>query len=117
MPSEFFTSTLSVCMVLTTASSLEEAGRLAQTFVEERLAACVQMLPQMNSVYRWQGKVEQSSEVLMLLKTTRQRLPQLEAKLRELHSYNVPEFLVLDATASIDYVTWMNHSIAPGSES
>ncbi len=102
------------CVALTTAASLDEARRLAHHFVEARLAACVQMLPQMISVYRWQGKVEESQEVWMLIKTTRERLPQLEARLHELHTYDVPEFLVLDAAASAAYGAWLASSVVPG---
>jgi periplasmic divalent cation tolerance protein len=104
-------------MVLTTAASLEEAQRLAHSLLDARLAACAQMLPAMTSVYRWQGKIEESSEVLMLLKTTRERLPQLEATLRELHSYEVPEFLILDATASHSYAAWLHHCVGPAPKS
>jgi periplasmic divalent cation tolerance protein len=103
-------------MVLTTAASLEDAQHLALALVKAHLAACVQMLPQMTSVYRWLGKIEQSSEVLMLIKTTRERLPPLEAKLHELHAYDVPEFLVLDATASLGYIAWLKDCTAPSSE-
>lgn len=106
-----------VCLVLTTAPSVEEAQRLAHSLVEAHLAACVQMLPSMTSVYRWQGQIEQSSEVLMLLKTSRERLSQLEARLHELHSYEVPEFLILDATASQTYAAWLHHCVAPAPES
>jgi len=111
-----------VCLVLTTAPSVEEAQRLAHSLVEAHLAACVQMLPSMTSVYRWQdqieqSQIEQSSEVLMLLKTSRERLPQLEARLHELHSYEVPEFLILDATASQTYAAWLHHCVAPAPES
>lgn len=107
----------SVCLVLTTAASPEEAQRLAHSLLDAHLAACAQMLPAMTSIYRWEGKIEESSEVLMLLKTTRERLPQLEATLLELHSYEVPEFLILDATASHAYAAWLNHCVAPASES
>lgn len=103
------------CVVLTTTGSQEEAGRLAHAFVEARLAACVQMLPQMNSVYRWQGKVEQSQECWMLIKTSRDRLSALEAKLHELHSYDVPEFVVLDAATSEPYFKWIMGCVAPDS--
>uniref|UniRef100_A0A7V4XUZ5 Divalent-cation tolerance protein CutA n=1 Tax=Acidobacterium capsulatum TaxID=33075 RepID=A0A7V4XUZ5_9BACT len=108
--------TPSACVIFTTAASLEEAQRLAHSLIEARLAACVQMLPPMTSIYRWQGQIEQSSEVLMLLKTTRERLPQLEARLHELHSYEVPELLILDATASQAYATWLHQCVAPASK-
>ena len=116
MTSEPASAAASACLVLTTAASPEDAQRLAHSMVDARLAACVQLLPQMTSVYRWQGKVEQASEVLMLFKTTRQRLPQLEAKLHELHPYELPEFLVLDAAASPGFLAWIAQCVPPADE-
>ena len=86
-----------VAIVLTTLGADADAATLARTLVEERLAACVNMLPPMTSVYRWQGKVEQDREQQMVIKTTADRVAALQTRLRQLHPYELPEFLVLDA--------------------
>jgi periplasmic divalent cation tolerance protein len=99
-------------IVLTTASSSEEAGRLARTLVEERLAACATMIPGVQSVYRWQGEVESASETMLLIKTSSEQLAALEARLHELHSYETPEFLVLRVeSGSRRYLDWLQGSL------
>src|SRR5271166_1891222 len=89
-----------VCIVLTTAATPDEATRLARTLVEERLAACATLIPAVQSIYHWQGQIESSTETLLLLKTGPDQLDALEARLRELHSYQTPEFLVLGVDAA-----------------
>ncbi len=88
-------ATSSARIVMTTVASPEEVARLGRTLVEERLAACVTLIPAVESIYRWQGQIESSAETLLLLKTAIDRLPALEARLHELHSYQTPEFVVL----------------------
>lgn len=101
-------------IVLTTAGSHDEAQRIAHTLVERRLAACVNLIPGLTSIYRWQGAVESQSEVLLLIKTSRQLLPALEAALHELHSYQVPEFVVLSVeSGSAAYLDWLAASLNP----
>lgn len=99
-----------VAIVLTTIGADTDAATLARTLVEERLAACVNVLPPMTSVYRWQGTVEQDREQQMVIKTTTDRVPELQTRLRQLHPYELPEFLVLDATGSEAYVAWVGES-------
>jgi periplasmic divalent cation tolerance protein len=95
-------------IVLTTAASADEAARLGRTLVEERLAACATFIPGAQSIYRWQGEVESSTETLLLLKTGADRLAALEARLHQLHSYQIPEFLVLPVeSASHPYMEWL----------
>ncbi len=95
-------------VVLTTCSSEEEAGRLARLCVGERLAACVQILPPMRSVYRWRGALEESEERLLLIKTRRGLFEALCRRLRAAHSYEVPEILALPVVdGSADYLLWM----------
>jgi periplasmic divalent cation tolerance protein len=95
-------------IVLTTVGSREEAERLARTLVEERLAACVTAIPGAQSIYRWQGEVESSAETLLLIKTSLEHLPALEARLHALHSYQTPDFLVLMVeSGSHAYLDWM----------
>ena len=101
-----------VRIALTTVSSEEEGRRLARALVERRLAACVNVIPNLNSIYRWQGAVEEAAEVLLLIKTTEERLSALEAALGELHSYEVPELLVLTPEAgSQSYLAWLLNSV------
>jgi periplasmic divalent cation tolerance protein len=99
-------------LVLTTAANPEEASRLARTLVEERLAACATLIPDVQSIYHWQGQVESSTETLLLLKTGPDQLPALEDRLHELHSYQTPEFLVLRVEAgSHPYLEWLQSSL------
>ena len=95
-------------IVVTTASTPEEAERLARTLVEERLAACATLIPGVQSIYRWEGKIESAAEVVVLLKTEADRLDELEARLCALHSYSTPEFLVLTVDAGSEaYLEWL----------
>ncbi len=99
-------------IVLTTAANPEEARRMARALVEERLAACVTLIPSVESIYRWEGRIESATEILLLLKTSLDQLPGLEARLRELHSYQTPEFLVLAVeSGSHAYLNWLEASL------
>jgi periplasmic divalent cation tolerance protein len=107
-------STHDVRLVLTTIGSETDAIALARTLVDEHLAACVNVLPAMVSIYRWKGSVEQDKEHQVLLKTAADRLPALEARLRQLHPYELPEFLVLDlAGGGAAYLAWVRESVLP----
>ena len=98
-------------MVFMTASNGEEAARLAEMLVGAHLAACVQILPEMESVYRWQGKVERAPEVLLLAKTTRSKFEELEREVRALHSYDTPEIIAVSVVAgSMPYLEWIKHA-------
>ncbi|MDH7487932.1 MAG: divalent-cation tolerance protein CutA [Anaerolineae bacterium] len=91
-----------------TAASTDEATRIAQALVEERLAACVNIVAPIASVYRWEGRVQQDAEVLLLIKTTDARLPDLIQRVKALHSYQVPEVIALPiADGSPDYLRWL----------
>jgi len=99
-------------IVMTTVASRDEAARLGRALVEERLAACATLVPAVESIYRWQGQIESSAETLLLLKTASDRLPALEARLNELHSYQTPEFLVLAIECgSHPYLAWLEASL------
>jgi periplasmic divalent cation tolerance protein len=101
-----------VAVVLTTLGAGADAAALARTLVEERLAACVNVLPPMTSVYRWKGVVEQDREQQLIIKTAVARLGDLEARLRTLHPYELPEFLVLPASGgSSAYLAWVRESV------
>jgi periplasmic divalent cation tolerance protein len=106
-------STPSANIVLSTASTREEAEQISRALVERRLAACVSLIPNLTSIYRWQGTMEESQEVLLLIKTSTERLPALEAALREMHSYEIPEFLVLAVESGNQaYLDWLFASVA-----
>jgi periplasmic divalent cation tolerance protein len=94
-------------VVLTTLGADADAAALARTLVDEHLAACVNVLPAMTSVYRWKGAVEQDREQQLVIKTAPAQLPALEARVRELHPYELPEFLVLSASGSKAYLDWI----------
>ena len=98
-------------VVLSTCGSSQEALRIARSLVEERLAACVNVLPPMRSLYRWQGRVHDDREQQLVIKTTASRLARLDARLRQVHPYELPEFLVLRAGASDAYAGWLRDSV------
>ena len=100
-------------VVLTTAGSPDEARRLARALVEARLAACAQLVP-IDSVYRWEGEVREDREVLLVIKTSTDRYAEVEALVRELHSYEVPEVVRLDVAEGLpEYLDWIGDSVSP----
>ena len=104
-------------VVFVTVGSAAEGERLAQALVEERLAACVNRIPNIQSVYRWEGKVEQSGEELLVIKTGRQLFTALEKRVRDLHSYEVPEIIALPLIEGNEaYLRWLEEQV-PGSAS
>src|SRR4030095_6722585 len=99
-------------IVLLTAADRDEAVRLAEMLVDEHLAACVQVLPQMNSVFRGQGKVEWQREVLLIAKTMSSKFAKLESEVRALHSYETPEIVALPlAAGSTPYLEWLRANV------
>lgn len=95
-------------VVFMTAANGEEAERIAEMLVERHLAACVQILPEMKSVYRWQGKVERQREVLLIAKTTKAKFPEIERRVRAAHGYQIPEIVALPVIASsAPYLQWL----------
>ena len=98
--------------VFLTASKGEEATRLADLLVGAQLAACVQILPEMESVFRWQGEVTRESEILLIVKTTAEKFGDLEREVRALHSYEVPEIVAVPIVAgSNPYLEWLTGSV------
>ncbi|MCA1578902.1 MAG: divalent-cation tolerance protein CutA [Acidobacteria bacterium] len=101
-------------VVFLTAASGEEATRLADLLVGAHLAACVQILPEMESVYRWQGQIERQSENLLIVKTTAGKFAELETEVRALHSYETPEIVAVPIVAgSQPYLNWLSESVKP----
>ena len=99
-------------VVLVTVPSREDGERIAEALVGEALAACVNIVGPMRSIYRWQGEVCRDDEHLLLIKTTRERYSALEARVKALHSYDVPEVVALPIeTGSAEYLAWVKKSV------
>ena len=99
-------------IVLTTTGSQEEARKIARALVDRRLAACVNIIPQVESIYRWQGKVEDAHEWLLLIKTTTAAFERVRDAIRELHSYDLPECISFSVEdGSSDYLDWISESV------
>jgi periplasmic divalent cation tolerance protein len=97
-----------IVVVFVTAASEEEAARLGRTLVEERLAACVNVIGPIRSIYRWEGAVREDAEHLLMMKARRVDVDALAARVRALHSYDVPEVVALDVTGgSAPYLAWV----------
>ena len=95
-------------LVFTTLPSADKAAELAKVVVEERLAACANLLPAIRSIYRWQGKLQDENEVLVLLKTRAEHLERLKLRVLELHPYEVPEVLAVPVEAGYQpYLDWL----------
>jgi periplasmic divalent cation tolerance protein len=100
-------------VVFMTAANGEEAARLADMLVGSHLAACVQILPEIESVYRWQGKIERQQEILLLAKSTSDKFGELEREVRALHSYETPEIVAVSlADVSKPYLNWLVESVS-----
>ena len=102
-------------LILTTAGSEKEAHKIARSLVERRLAACVNIIPQVSSVYRWEGKVEEAREWLLIVKTTAEAFEKVREAISELHSYELPECICLAIEdGSSSYLKWIAESIGDG---
>ena len=99
-------------LVLTTAGQEVEAQKIAQELVMRRLAACVNIVPRIHSVYRWEGKVESAEEFLLIIKTTKNRSTDVKGAIRELHSYDLPECIVISIESGREeYLKWIEESV------
>ncbi|GIW25103.1 divalent-cation tolerance protein CutA [Meiothermus sp.] len=97
--------------VFCTVPDLKSGRRIAQAVVHEGLAACVNLLPGLTSIYRWQGQMEETSEVLLLIKTRQEHYGALEARIKELHPYQVPEIIALKIETGLkSYLDWITQS-------
>ena len=95
-------------IVLSMAGSEQEAHKIAHSLVKRRLAACVNIVPQVQSIYRWKGEIESAQEWLLLIKTRADKFPAVRDAIRELHSYEVPECIVLEIEdGSLAYLQWL----------
>jgi len=99
-------------IVLITAATKDEAEKIAATLVKNKLAACANVIPQISSTFWWQGKVEKSEEALLLVKTTENLVDELTATVKEVHSYKVPEIIVIPvARGDPTYLNWVKESV------
>ena len=99
-------------LVLTSTESMNQARRIADALIERKLAACVNIVPHVQSIYRWKGKAEEAEECLLWIKTTSDRFDGVCRLIRELHSYELPECLCLAVEdGSPDYLTWIAESV------
>jgi periplasmic divalent cation tolerance protein len=99
-------------LVLSTVATTEEARVIASALVEKRLAACVNILGPIQSIYRWKDAVEESQEILLLIKTTEALFPRLRDELKQLHSYEVPECIAIDIEDGLAaYLDWIGESV------
>ena len=104
-------------IVLSTAGSEDEARKIAQHLVQNRMAACVNIVPQVESIYRWQDQVESSREWLLLIKTTAEGFPSVRDAIQELHSYEVPECILLTVEDGAEaYLEWLKSSVREESD-
>jgi periplasmic divalent cation tolerance protein len=96
-------------IVLSTAGSEQEAHKIAHILVKRRLAACVNIVPQVQSIYRWKGEIESAQEWLLLIKTRADKFPAVRDAIGELHSYEVPECIVVEIEdGSLRYLQWLD---------
>ncbi len=104
-------NTANYCVALCTCDDSDTATRLARLLVQQRLAACVNLIHGIQSVYEWEGSLETAGEILLVIKTSRSRLPALKACITEQHPYDVPELITLAITDGLpDYLSWLgNH--------
>jgi periplasmic divalent cation tolerance protein len=99
-------------LVLTTAGSKDEARKIGHELVERMLAACVNIIPQVGSIYRWEGEVEEAEEWLLIVKTTRAAFERVREAINQLHSYDLPECICLSIEdGSVEYLSWIGQSV------
>lgn len=105
---------MEACLVITNLPDRDSAAKLAQTLVERRLAACVNILSPCRSMYRWKGKTEDAEEFPVLIKTTRERYAELERAIRAVHPYELPEIVAVSLTAGLPaYLEWVASETRP----
>ncbi|MEM3736940.1 MAG: divalent-cation tolerance protein CutA [Candidatus Bathyarchaeia archaeon] len=107
-------TSLEYVTIFTTAPTLEDCERIACALVEERLAACVSIIPNVKSVYWWEGKVDRMSEHIVMIKTVRDLFVAVKDRIRQLHPYRVPEVIAVPvATGSEEYLEWLESEVSP----
>lgn len=105
---------MSVLIAFSTVADQSAANRIAHALVEERLAACVNRVTGVRSTYRWQGEIRDEAEVLLVIKTTRERFDALKTRLTEMHDYDVPELVAIETSTGLDrYLAWVAAETGP----
>jgi periplasmic divalent cation tolerance protein len=106
-----------VCLALTTCPNQETATRIAEALVTERLATCVNQLPNVRSTYFWDGRLQNDDEILLMIKTTLSQVRGLESRLKAVHPYELPELIVLPVIAGNEaYLRWVREGVAKGTD-
>ena len=106
-------NTDNIRIVYVTTDSLDNAKQIAKILVSERLAACVSIINNCTSIYGWQGSVQESYELLLMIKTLDNKIDALEKRIKEIHTYEVPEIIAVKVDSSNEaYLNWMNHTIS-----
>ena len=101
-------------IVFVTVPSGEDASRIGEALVSEKLAACVNVVPGIESIYRWEGKVARDAEWLLIIKTTDERFEEMERRVKGLHSYTTPEVIALKISrGSAEYLKWLRGAVTP----
>jgi periplasmic divalent cation tolerance protein len=104
-------------ILFVTVPNRDDAARIAEALVAERLAACVNIVPGIESIYRWEGKVARDQELLLIIKTTSERYAEVERRVKELHSYTTPEVIAMKIErGSYEYLKWLQDSTAVGKD-
>jgi len=104
---------MSYTIMFSTVSSEEEAKKITQTLLEEKLVACVNILPSVDSYFWWEGKIDNAKEILLIIKTLEKNIPFVSKRIKELHSYKVPEIIALSIIGgNHDYLRWIGESIS-----
>ncbi|MGI9242880.1 MAG: divalent-cation tolerance protein CutA [Verrucomicrobiales bacterium] len=103
---------MSEILVISSFPDQEQARQIGTALVEKQLAACVNLLPSVESIFRWEGKVERADEVLAFIKTTTERYPELEAEIRDLHPYELPAIIAIDIHTGLpEYLQWISGNL------
>jgi periplasmic divalent cation tolerance protein len=101
-------------VVFSTCDSEEQAGRIAHALLDQRLAACVNILPKVRSIYRWKGRIEDASEWMLIIKSRRDLMEQLRTAIAKIHTYEVPELLAVPVVDGSDaYLAWLDRELGP----
>lgn len=102
-------------VVFSTTGTLDEAERIATALVERNLAACCNLVPQVRSLFKWEGELRNEEETLLIIKSQEQKFPELLAAIRSLHSYEIPEVISIPLSGgSEEYLDWIRRSLSPG---
>ena len=106
------------CVLFITAATADQAREMAQTLVEDRLVACANVLPPMQSIFRWQGKICRETEALIVAKSLKSHVQRIVEEVKQLHSYDVPEIIALPITGgSPEYLRWIDEVLGEGASS